>query len=114
MGSIFQGSILRVEGTACCPANVYHDAACNDDGGRISSVGKALECRAEDPGLYSLAGQILRLKVVPVALQTARPSDSLDKRLKTGFPMKKHVLAKHYPWCSSEHAFCAIESSTIM
>lgn len=62
MGSIFRGSILRVEGTACCPANVDHDAACNDDGGRVSSVGKALECRAEGPGHYSHAGQILRVE----------------------------------------------------
>ena len=43
-GFYSRGSILRVEGTACCPANVDRDAACNDDGGRISSVGKALDC----------------------------------------------------------------------
>ena len=54
--------ILKVEGTACCPANVDHDAACNDDGGRISSVGKALDCRAEGPRLYSHAEPILRVE----------------------------------------------------
>ena len=54
--------ILKGEDTACCPANVDHDAACNDDGGRISSVGKALDCRAEGPRLYSHAGQILRFE----------------------------------------------------
>ena len=39
-----------------------HDAACNDDGGRISSVGKALDCRAEGPRLYSHAEPILRVE----------------------------------------------------
>ena len=53
--------VLKGESTACCPANVDHDAACNDDGGRISSVGKALDCRAEGPRLYSHAEPILRV-----------------------------------------------------
>ena len=51
------------------------------------------------------------LRVLPVALQMAKPS---SRRLKTVSPIKKYVLAKHYPWCSSEHVFCAIESSTTM
>ena len=45
-----------VEATACCPANFDHDAAYDDDGGRIISVGKALDCRAGCHGFYSHAG----------------------------------------------------------
>ena len=58
-GVLYSG--LRVQ-PACCPANVDHDAACNDDGGRINSVGKARDCRAEGPRLYSHAEPILRVE----------------------------------------------------
>ena len=54
--------ILRVEGTACCPTNFDHDAVYDDDGGRICSVSKALDCRAEGRRFYSHAEPILRVE----------------------------------------------------
>ena len=64
MGSIpmpDQYSGLRVQ-PACCPAIFHHDAAYDDDGGRISSGGKALDCRVEGRWIYSHARPILRVE----------------------------------------------------
>ena len=54
--------MLKVEGTACCPANVDHDAAYDDDGGRMISAGKALDCRAEGRRFYSHGEPIVRVE----------------------------------------------------
>ena len=63
MGSIpmpHQYSGLRVLPVA--PANVDHDAAYDDNGNRIISVGKALDCRAEGHRFYSHSEPILRVE----------------------------------------------------
>ena len=56
-----QYSGLRVQ-PACCLANVDHDAAYDDDGSRISSVGKALDCRVVGRTFYSHVEPILMVE----------------------------------------------------
>ena len=76
-----------------CKCLVDHDAAYDDDGSRISSVGKVLDCRVEGHRFYSHAEPILRV-VLTVALQMARPSHSLDDQVKWWFHLQNSVPNK--------------------